>query len=138
MEAWRAVCAERGVSVPAPLIGDWSAESGYRAGMQLAHAPGVSAVLCANDEMATGFIRAMTESGRRVPDDVSVAGFDDIPLAPYLNPPLTTVQLDFNEIGVRLVDLLLCQIRGEHVDNHEHVLVPTRLQIRASTAAPRA
>ena len=59
----------------------------------------MTAVFVANDQMALGLLRAMHEAGRRIPEDVSVVGFDDIPEAPYFTPPLTTVRQDFGELG---------------------------------------
>ena len=99
----------------------------------LTHRPEVTAVLCANDEMAAGLLRALHEHGRRVPEDVSVVGFDDIPLAEYLWPPLTTVRQDFRAIGSELVALLLQQIRERTSLAGHHVVVPTQLIVRAST-----
>ena len=73
------------------IRGDWSAESGYRAGLELAAAGNVTAVFVANDQMALGALRAFSEAGMRVPEDISVVGYDDQPEAAYLIPPLTTV-----------------------------------------------
>ncbi len=136
--AWRQHLVGAGRPVPDLLRGDWSARSGYEAGRRLAADPDATAVFCANDEMAAGVLRALAESGRRVPDDVSVVGFDDIPLAEYLWPPLTTVQQDFHLIGERLMELLLRQIRERTPLDDSRVVVPTRLVVRASTAGPRA
>ena len=61
----------------------------------------MTAVFCANDHMALGLLRALSEGGRRVPEDVSVVGFDDIPESAYFLPPLTTVRQDFGELGRR-------------------------------------
>jgi DNA-binding LacI/PurR family transcriptional regulator len=94
-------------------------------------------VFCANDEMAAGLIRAINEHGRRVPDDISVVGFDDIPLAEFLWPPLTTVVQDFRLIGQQLMELLLRQIRQGTTLTDYRISVPTRLVVRASTAPPR-
>ena len=71
---------------PEVLAGDWSARSGYEIGLQLARRPEVTAVFCANDHMALGLLRALGEQGRRVPEDVSVVGFDDIPEAAFFLP----------------------------------------------------
>ncbi|RKS68480.1 DNA-binding LacI/PurR family transcriptional regulator [Motilibacter peucedani] len=135
VDAWRAALAAAGRQQPAVVRGDWSARSGYEAAASLATADDVTAVFCANDEMAAGLCRAVHESGRSIPDDLSVVGFDDVPLADYLWPPLTTVHQDFQEIGLRLVDLLLRQLAGE-VLTDERVIVPTTLVVRASTAPP--
>ena len=89
------------------LRGDWSAASGWRAGVELAKQRMVSAVFVSNDQMALGLILAMKQAGRRVPEDVSVVGFDDIPEAAYFDPPLTTIRQDFEELGRRSVGLLL-------------------------------
>lgn len=133
--AWRAVLTEAGRPVPQVLGGDWSAESGYRAGMRLADEPDCTAVFAANDQMALGLLRAFHERGRAVPRDVSVVGFDDIPDAASFIPPLTTVHQDFAEVGRRCVQGVLRQIHNESTDPGT-TLVPTRLVVRASTAPP--
>jgi len=104
--------------------------------MRLAQAENVTAVVCANDEMAAGLMRALAELGRHVPNDVSVVGFDDIPLAEFLRPPLTTVRQDFTRIGEELVELLLRQIKDREPLLDYHVTVPTSLVVRESTAPP--
>ncbi len=93
---WRETLAGAGASVPEPLPGDWSASSGYQLGRRLAENEEVSAIFVANDQIALGVLRAMHEAGRRVTEQVSVVGFDDIPEAPYFTPPLTTVRQDFD------------------------------------------
>ncbi|WP_290862101.1 LacI family DNA-binding transcriptional regulator [Hamadaea sp.] len=135
--AWRQTLEAAGRTVPPQLPGDWSAESGYRAGLRLADEPSCTAVFAANDQMALGILRALHERGKSVPDDVSVVGFDDIPEANSFIPPLTTVHQDFAEVGRRCVQGVLRQIeRAEHETGT--TLVPTRLVVRASTAPPRA
>ncbi|MEU4243419.1 LacI family DNA-binding transcriptional regulator [Actinoplanes sp. NPDC026619] len=133
--AWRSVLAEAGRPVPEVLRGDWSAESGYRAGLKLAAVAECTAVFASNDQMALGVLRALQENGRRVPADVSVIGFDDLPDAGAYFPPLTTIHQDFAEVGRRCVQGLLSQI---HDDRNEPgtELVPTTLISRASTAPP--
>lgn len=134
--AWRATLTEAG-RVPPPLVrGDWSAESGYRAGLRLADEPDCTAVFAANDQMALGLLRALQERGRRVPQDVSVIGFDDIPESGSFLPPLTTVHQDFAEVGRRCVAGVLRQMRLQSAEPGT-ALVPTRLVLRDSTAAPR-
>jgi DNA-binding LacI/PurR family transcriptional regulator len=85
--------------------------------------------------MALGVLRALHEKGRRVPSEVSVVGFDDLPDATSYLPPLTTVHQDFAEVGRRCVHGLLAQIRNERVEPGT-VLVPTTLVVRESTAPP--
>jgi DNA-binding LacI/PurR family transcriptional regulator len=134
-DAWRSVLADAGIVAPAPLIGDWSADSGYAAGLRLADDPSCTAVFAANDQMALGLLRAFHERGRDVPGEISVVGFDDIPEARNFIPPLTTVHQDFAEMGRRCVQTVLRQIRNE-VTTPGTTLVPTRLVTRSSTAPP--
>ncbi|MFI9828694.1 LacI family DNA-binding transcriptional regulator [Streptomyces sp. NPDC051913] len=136
-QAWRAVLEEAGCPVPEPLHGDWTAESGYAAGLALAEEPDCTAVFAANDQMALGLLRAFHERGVAVPGEVSVVGFDDIPDAAYFVPPLTTVHQDFTEVGRRCVRTALQQIRTPGDVRPGNDLVPTRLALRASTAPPR-
>ncbi|HEY0001692.1 MAG TPA: LacI family DNA-binding transcriptional regulator [Actinoplanes sp.] len=133
--AWRTVLTEAARPLPPVERGDWSALSGYRAGLRLAAEPDCTAVFAANDQMALGVLRALHEQGRRVPHDVSVVGFDDLPDAASYLPPLTTVHQDFAEVGRRCVQGLLAQIRNTRAEPGT-VLVPTRLITRASTAPP--
>ena len=133
--AWRSVLQSRRRQVPELIRGDWTADSGYEAGLRLAREPDCTAVFVANDQMALGVLRALHEQGRRVPDDISVVGFDDIPEAASFLPPLTTVHQDFPEVGRRCVEQLLQQIR-EDEDATGTTLVSTRLVERASSAPP--
>nr|ARP51731.1 LacI family transcriptional regulator [Streptomyces marincola] len=133
--AWRATLRAAGRAVPPAVRGDWSAESGYLAGLRLAEEPGCTAVFAANDQMALGLLRALHERGRAVPGEVSVVGFDDIPESGSFIPPLTTVHQDFAEVGRRLVEGVLHQVRAD-APRRGTALVPTRLVTRASTAPP--
>ena len=134
--SWQRTLELHDRAVPPMLPGDWSTASGYEAGRRLAEDDEVTAVFTANDQMALGVLRAMHERGRRVPDDVSVVGFDDIEEAPYFWPPLTTIHQSFAEIGQRAVESLVREIQSVEHEQRE-VLVPTRLVIRDSTAPPR-
>ena len=111
---WRAELEASGLPVPPlRLKGDWSAKSGYDAGLALAVEQDVTAVFVANDQMALGVVRALVERGRRVPEDVSIVGFDDLPEAPYLTPPLTTVRQRFVVLGQTIMSLLEQALAGE-------------------------
>jgi DNA-binding LacI/PurR family transcriptional regulator len=99
LSGWRSALEEAGVPVPEPIQAGWHPRSGYAAGRLLAADPAVTAVLCGNDDLALGVLRAMHEAGRPAPGDVSVVGFDDIPQAEFFTPALTTVRLDFAELG---------------------------------------
>ena len=138
VEGWHATLTEAGAPVPQPLAGDWSARSGYDVMHRLLAAdPGLTAVFVANDHMALGALRALDEAGRRVPGDVSVVGFDDVPEAEFFRPPLTTVRQHFPEAGRRAVRLLLDIIRPEEAADAGPApgpeLVPTELMVRRST-----
>ncbi|WP_449290136.1 LacI family DNA-binding transcriptional regulator [Nonomuraea purpurea] len=136
IEGWRGVLEEAGRPVPEILRGDWSSRSGYELGRRLAAEPEVGAVFVANDQMALGVLRALREAGRRVPEDVSVVGFDDIPESAYFWPPLTTVRQDFGEVGRLAFRLLLDRMEGAGPDARR--LVEPELVVRESTgAAPR-
>lgn len=130
---WRTALTAAGAPVVDPLVGDWTPASGYELGLQLAGCSDLSALFVANDQMALGVLRAFREHGIRVPEDVSMVGFDDVPEAAYYAPPLTTVAQDFRTVGVRSLEVLLRLVDGEDVDPR-HV-IPARLVVRTSTAA---
>lgn len=134
-EAWRATLDARGRAIPEPLQGDWSAASGYEAGLRLREIDGVTAVFAANDQMAIGVLRAFREAGREVPGDVSIVGFDGLPDAAQLWPPLTTVLQHPERVGALAVDALLAELDG--AERVETPLVGTELIVRESTAPPR-
>jgi len=119
-----------------PVLGDWSAGGGYAAGVRLAKDPEVTAVFAANDQTALGIMRALHEAGRRVPEDISVVGFDDTPESSYFLPALTTIRQDFGEVGRRSVELVLSLMDDE--TSARHVVVPAQLVIRESAALPPA
>ncbi|QQQ73936.1 LacI family DNA-binding transcriptional regulator [Saccharothrix sp. 6-C] len=125
IEGWRSALEAVGAEVPPIMSADWSAASGYRAGQVLARMPEVTAIFAANDHLALGILRAMSERGRRVPHDVSVVGFDDVPEAAYFIPPLTTVRPDFAEVARDALDLLITQIDGNPVDEIRRASSPT-------------
>lgn len=133
--AWSATLREHGRSVPPVASGDWSAESGYRAGLRLAEEETCTAVFSSNDQMALGLLRAFRERGRSVPGDISIVGFDDLPDSTTYDPPLTTVHQDFAEVGRRSVEMVLQQIRA-HRSLPGKTLVGTHLVVRSSTAPP--
>ncbi|WP_253386598.1 LacI family DNA-binding transcriptional regulator [Microbacterium foliorum] len=126
---WRDTLVAAGVE-PTPIVrGDWTAEAGFLAGEALLAA---SAVFCANDQMALGLLRALADAGRRVPEDVSVIGFDDVPDAANYRPPLTTIRQDFTALAHRAVGLLVAEIEGTP-GAEASAVVPTLLVERAST-----
>jgi DNA-binding LacI/PurR family transcriptional regulator len=137
LEGWRQTLEAAGIEPPEPMTGDWGSRAGYELGSRLAADPSVTAVFVANDQMALGVLRAMHEQGRRIPADVSVIGFDDIPEAAYLLPPLTTIRQDFNELGNRALRLMLQTIEAGDGQLQGYSVEP-ELIVRASTGAHRA
>ncbi len=96
-------------------------------------APELTALVTADDMMALGVVTAAQEQGRSVPEDLSVVGFNDITLARYVRPALTTVRQDAYRKGQIAAQLLLAQIANADAPA-EHVILPTELVVRASTA----
>ena len=147
---WRRALQERGAPVPEPLAGgDWSARTGFELGHRIAGDPEITAVFCANDHMALGLLRSLQQAGRRVPEDVSVIGFDDIPEAEYFGPPLTTVRQDFDELGRRALGSVIGLIDAHGTSGQSGGAAPARptaprvsiepsLVVRASATRPRA
>jgi len=112
-------------------VGDFTRESGVVAMRQLLEDdPGLDAVFIASELMADGALRALRQAGRRVPEDVAVVGFDDIEVARYTEPPLTTVRQPILEIGREMVRLMLRLSAGEEIESS--VVLPTELIIRES------
>ncbi|AEV86008.1 LacI family transcriptional regulator [Actinoplanes sp. SE50] len=135
IQGWRQTLQEAGREVPPLLSADWSAAEGYRAGQMLARMPEVTAIFTANDHLALGVLRALHERGRRVPHDVSLIGFDDVPEAAYFIPPLTTVRQSFGDVARAALTLLLGQLR-DAPRPADTVIVPARLVVRESVAPP--
>lgn len=139
---WRRALEARGAPVPEPWsAGDWSSRTGFEHGRQVAEDPEISAVFCANDHMALGLLRALQQGGRRIPEDVSLVGFDDIPEAEYFGPPLTTVRQDFDELGRRalrvLVELIGTDPSVRPGQGAPHISIEPSLMVRSSAARPQ-
>ena len=134
-EGWRMALEERGRPIPELMAeGDWSSHSGYEVSRVMLRESRPTAVFAANDQMALGLLRALHEAGLRVPEDVSVVGFDDLPESGFFTPPLTTVRQDFRELGRRTMALILRVLAGEL--NASEPLVEPHLIVRSSTAPP--
>jgi DNA-binding LacI/PurR family transcriptional regulator len=131
---WRKEMEEAGLGVSALVAGGWDAVQGYEVASRFVaerRVPG--AVFAANDQMALGMLRAFYEAGVRVPDDVSVVGFDDVAGAAYFTPPLTTVRQPFEAVGRRCLDVVLGALNGGAPTTTS---IPPELVVRASTGAP--
>jgi DNA-binding LacI/PurR family transcriptional regulator len=129
--------ADKGLTPGMVNEGDWTCASGYAAMQQLLQShPRPTAVFAANDRMAIGAIHAISEAGLSVPEDISIVGLDDIEVAAYQIPPLTTIRQPFSELGTRAVRLLLEIIESGQASQRQIVIDPL-LVARQSTAAPR-
>jgi LacI family repressor for deo operon, udp, cdd, tsx, nupC, and nupG len=132
--AKQARAAERDVVV---INGDFSIESGAAEGDRLlGRRDRPTAIFCFNDEMAMGVIQAARRRGLRLPEQLSIVGFDDIRFASFMDPPLTTVSQPMRAIGEGTVRLLL-EILSGNLATPESVTLPHTLVIRSSTAPPR-
>jgi DNA-binding LacI/PurR family transcriptional regulator len=136
IDGWRATLAGAAARTPPLLQGDWGPHSGYNAGLELAEREEVTAVFTANDQMALGVIHALAERGRRVPEDVSVVGFDDIPEAEFFLPGLTTIRQNFDEVGRLGLDLLVRVLADPSGQHRERPTIAPEFVLRASTAPP--
>lgn len=129
---WADALLGAGLPADAAAAGDFTEDGGAAAMQQLLAAhPRLDAVFAANDLMARGAIRVLTEAGRTVPDDVAVVGYDDSPVATALRPALTTIAQPSELLGRRMAGLLLALFRGEQPAHPD--LLPTTLILRETT-----
>lgn len=131
-QGWRDALEQIGAPIPSMYIGDWRADSGYQAGLALAHDPDCTAIYAANDQMAYGAMLGLQASGKRVPEDVSVIGVDDslVDMVPQLN--LTTMRMKFDEIGKTAFTMARRQCEGERVPVGIKTVIPTEMVERGS------
>jgi LacI family transcriptional regulator len=131
--AWQTTMLEAGLTPGPSVAGDWSARSGYEGALALLDSGArFSALVVGNDQMALGAVQALRARSLRVPEDVSVTGYDNIPESAFFDPPLTTVWQDFSMVGQRSVEMLMERIADAHAPAEQRVIYP-RLVIRAST-----
>jgi LacI family transcriptional regulator len=131
---FRDALAELGLEPAVELEGDFTEESGQRAGRALLSLrPRPDAVFAANDAMAIGLLTALREAGVAVPGDLALGGFDDIPLARLVDPPLTSVRVPIAALGQRALERLFAAVGNGHRHAPEHDLVATELVVRRST-----
>jgi DNA-binding LacI/PurR family transcriptional regulator len=131
---WRRALRKADAAIPPTFDSTWDPRDAVDVGTQIATDPAVTAVFCGNDEIAMGVIRGIVDAGLRVPEDVSVVGFDNHPLSGLWSPPLTTAEQDFAGLGRRGLQLLLKEIDGEESKRYSSERPP--LVIRSSAAAP--
>jgi DNA-binding LacI/PurR family transcriptional regulator len=132
---WRRALAAAGAEEPAILDAGWEPRRAYEIALEVAERDDVTAVLCGNDELAMGFLRGLHEAGRRVPDEISVVGFDGHPLGQFLTPALTTVQQDFADLGRRSFELLGGLLETGHTARTS--AAAASLVVRESSGPPR-
>ncbi len=139
MAGYQDALRQAGIAVDPSLIchGDFTLKAGDDgAGAMLELADRPSALFCENDEMAIGALRRIKQMGLRVPEDISLVGFDDIPFAAYCDPPLTTISQPAETFGQKAVEMLIALIEKKPIAER-HVVLPFGLTVRGSTA-PRA
>ncbi len=132
---WQTVLVESGLPVREAVEGDWTADFGYRYASESPEVDGATAIFAANDQMALGILHGLHARGLRVPDDISVVGYDDIPESRHFLPPLTTVRQDFHALGRLSVTLLIAALQGDVAPRSG--MIPPELVVRESTARPR-
>ncbi len=138
LTGYRAALRAAGIAREAELelAGDFTESGGHAAACAaLRLRPRPTAIFAANDAMALGALSAVRQHGMRVPDDIAVVGFDDIPVARYLTPPLTTVQVGISALGERAATILLQMLSGDGPPSPVHAVLPTSLVVRASCGA---
>lgn len=138
VDGFRTAHDEASIRVDPGLIrwGDFTPEAGHRHGLELLAAPDrPTAIFAGSDMQALGVIRAARELGLRVPEDVSVAGYDDLPLSEWFNPPLTTIRQPLEQMAVMAVQLLLGMAAGNEPES-DRIELGTKAVIRHSTAPP--
>lgn len=129
-DAYTRFMARHGLARLRMAEGDWSPQSGFEAYRRID--PTATAVFCANDQMAMGLIHAASDAGMKVPEDLSVVGFDDIPESAHILPPLTTVKQDFRAVGMLAVALLEATLAGTEPPSTEPL--EPELVLRSSVA----
>ncbi|HUF27399.1 MAG TPA: LacI family DNA-binding transcriptional regulator [Gemmatimonadaceae bacterium] len=135
LRGYRAALKRAGIERQSELerTGDFTEESGYQAAAELAllrHRP--TAVFAANDSMAIGAMSALRDAGVSIPDEMAVAGFDDIPIARYMSPPLSSVRVPIGELGERATEMVLDKVRAKTPQVRRRETLATVLVIRSS------
>ncbi len=133
--AWRDIVREHGLVEFDMIVGDWSSDFGYEFARSQPRLPEFTAVFAGNDQMALGLLHGFRDAGIRVPEDVSVVGYDDLPDAKHFLPPLTTVRQDFDALGERSFEALLAVL--EDGAEQSDTRITPELVVRASSAPPR-
>jgi len=137
-ERLRGYCAameSRGLPLDPALqvAGDFTEASGYDAVKTiLAIAPRPTAIFASNDSMAIGALSALRDQGIQIPEEMALAGFDDIPIGSYLTPPLSSVHVGINNLGIKAIETVLHAVRNKNAHHKQQILLSTSLRIRES------
>lgn len=140
VRGYRQALRDGGVTVAEELEvpGNFSEASGYEAARQIMRlSPRPAAIFASNDSMALGALSALREMGVAVPEEIALAGFDDIPLARYLSPALTSVHVPISELGAQAIRRLFQVLQKQNRQRRQHAAVPTRLVLRESCGCPK-
>lgn len=133
LRGYRDALREAGITKTFEADGDFTERAGYRAGKKILEmSPRPTAVFASNDAMAIGALGAFREAGIDVPGDIAVVSFDDIPIAAYVNPPLTSVHVSINDLGAQATGYLIETVEGQREPGSEPEVLPARLIVRQS------
>jgi LacI family transcriptional regulator len=120
------------------ISGNFLEEAGYDAAKKILELrPRPTAIFAANDSMAIGALSALREIGIAIPQEMALAGFDDVPIARFLSPTLTTVRVFINGLGGIAIQKLVQAIREKNNHAKQHVVIPTSLALRESCGCPK-
>jgi LacI family transcriptional regulator len=137
-ERLRGYCnAMQGAGVPPDgrlqVAGDFTEASGYEAvGALLAVSPPPTAIFASNDSMAIGALSALRDRGIQIPEQMALAGFDDVPVGSYLSPALTSVHVGINNLGIKAIETVLHAVRNKNAHHKQQIILSTSLKIRES------
>jgi LacI family transcriptional regulator len=135
LDGYRRALSEAGIAVDDRLIREtaWNMAEAVAETLRLLNLPDPpTAIFAASDDLAIGALEALRAAGRSIPADIAIIGFDDIPLAQDMTPPLTTVRIPLAEIGRRAAELLLAPAREEAGSGARPVVLPVELIRRGS------
>ncbi len=135
LQGYRIAHRERGIPIEERYLvqGDFSESTGYQAAQHLLTlSPRPTALFACNDAMAIGALSALRDAGVSVPGDMALAGFDDVPIAAYLTPSLTSVAVGIHSLGVRAIETALHAVRHQNKHHKQQMTIPTTLSIRES------
>lgn len=140
ISGYREAMSDHGIEINEDYIieGEGLGDSGYVMTKKLLSLPNPpTAIHCFNEYMATGAYRAINEANLKIPEDISVTGFDNLSFSKIMNPPLTTVSQPVHSMGTLAGELIIKNIMNGHLGTHQSITLPTELVIRSSTAPPK-